>query len=92
MVLVKILGAIDLVAAFVFLGLIFGSQLPFQFILFPALLLLVKGLFVISGDVLSAIDVFAALILFVSISFSVFSILLWIPAFLLLAKGVISIV
>ena len=88
--LVKILGAIDLAAAFVFLGLIFGNELPFQFILFPAILLLLKGLFIISGDVLSAVDIFAALILFVSIFFNVFSILLWIPAFLLLSKGIVS--
>lgn len=88
--LVKILGGIDLFAAFVFLALIFGTEVPFQFLIFPAILLLVKGLFVVTGDVLSVVDLFSAAVLVIAIFITPFSILLWIPAFLLLSKGVLS--
>ncbi len=88
--IVKILGAIDLTAALAFLMLIFGMNVFTQFLLFCALLLFVKGLFIFMGDVLSAVDLFSAIVLILSISFTLPSILLWIPAFLLLAKGVVS--
>ena len=90
MVLVKVLGAIDVTAALAFLMLIFGLTPPLQFILFCSGLLLLKGLFVITGDVLSWIDLFASIILIISIFITPFSILLWIPAFLLIAKGLVS--
>lgn len=90
MVLVKILGAIDLVAAVVFLMLIFGASLPLQIMLFAAGLLFAKGLFIITGDILSVVDLFSALMILLSIFFTLPSILLWIPVFLLLAKGVVS--
>jgi len=51
-----------------------------------------KGLFILKGDILSCVDMFASGILFLSIFFSPPAILLWIPAFLLLAKGVVSFV
>jgi hypothetical protein len=88
--LVKILGGIDLAAAVAFLMLIFGMNVFSQFLLFCALLLFVKGMFIFMGDVLSAVDLFAAIMMILSISFTLPSVLLWIPAFLLLAKGVVS--
>jgi len=81
--IVKILGAIDLVAALAFLTIIFGTPLP-QLILFSAGLLLVKGLFAFTGDVLSFLDLFAALILFISLFFAL-------PAFLI-SDGTINII
>jgi len=90
MVLVKILGAIDLAAALAFLMLIFGIPPFIPFTLFCAFLLLIKGLFIISGDVLSVIDLFSSIILIISLFIIPFSILLWIPAFLLLGKGFVS--
>lgn len=88
--LVKILGGIDLFAALVFLLLIFDANLPFQFIAFPAILLLAKGLFILKGDFLSILDVFSSGILFLSVFFTLGSVFLWIPMFFLLSKGVVS--
>jgi hypothetical protein len=90
MVLVKILGGIDLAAALAFLMLIFGVNVFAPFLLFCAGLLMLKGLFVFSGDVLGYIDLFSAAALIFSIFFSLYSIMLWIPAFFLLAKGLVS--
>lgn len=91
MVFVKLLGAIDLAAAVAFLMLIFGFDVFTRFLLFTAGLLLVKGMFIFTGDILSAVDLIAALFLLLSIFITLPAILLWIPAFLLLAKGVVSI-
>jgi len=88
--LVKILGAIDLMAAFAFLMLVFGIQPWMQFILFCAGLLFLKGMFILTGDVLSWIDVFSSIILFFSLLFAIPTLLLWMPAFFLLAKGFVS--
>lgn len=90
MVLVKILGAVDLAAAFAFLLLIFSINLFVPFTLFCAGLLLIKGFFVLTGDILSIIDLFAAACLFLSLIITLPAILLWLPAFFLLAKGVVS--
>lgn len=92
MVLVKILGGIDLTSALAFLMLIFGLSVLPQFLIFCAGLLFLKGMFIFMGDILSGVDLVAALLLFLSIPFNLPSILLWIPAFFLLAKGVVSFV
>lgn len=90
MVLVKILGALDIFTAVVFLTFAFGIT-PFIFLtLFCAVLLLIKGLFIFSGDILSLVDLGAALVLFLTLFFTPWIFLLWIPAFLLLAKGLVS--
>jgi hypothetical protein len=88
--LVKILGAIDLASAIAFLMLIFGMNVFTQYLLFCAGLLFLKGLFVFTGDILSGVDIISSLFLILSIFFTLPAILLWIPAFLLLAKGVVS--
>ena len=88
--LVKILGVIDFAAALAFLMLIFGINVFTQYLLFCAILLFVKGMFILMGDILSVIDIVSAILLVLSISFSLPSILLWVPAFLLLAKGIVS--
>lgn len=90
MVLVKILGGIDLAAALAFFMLIFGMNVFHQYLVFCAGLLFIKGLFIFMGDILSGVDLVAALLLFLSIPFDLPSGLLWVPAFFLLAKGVIS--
>ncbi|RMD66638.1 hypothetical protein D6817_03700 [Candidatus Pacearchaeota archaeon] len=88
--IVKLLGGIDLVASLLFLSLIFNIQPPPQLMVFASILLFVKGLFVFSGDVLSVIDLFSAVLLALSIAFSVPQILLWLSAFFLLSKAVVS--
>ena len=90
MVLVKILGAIDIAGGLAFLMLIFGVNVLLQFILFCAGLLLLKGMFVFTGDVLSVIDIFSSVILLFSLLFSIPIFLLWICAFFLIAKGFVS--
>ncbi|PIN93058.1 hypothetical protein COU54_04445 [Candidatus Pacearchaeota archaeon CG10_big_fil_rev_8_21_14_0_10_31_24] len=88
--ILKLLGAIDLVSAFAFLLLTFGIDPYTQYILFCAGLLFFKGLFVFTGDVLSGVDLFSSLMLILSLFITLPVILIWIPTFLLLAKGVVS--
>jgi len=88
--IIKMLGFIDLSAALAFLMLAFGMDVFFQFLLFCSGLLFMKGLFLFTGDILSGIDLIAAFLLIISIFFSLPSIILWVPAFLLLAKGFVS--
>jgi len=91
MVLVKILGGIDALAAVVFLCEIFGIDPWLRIILFFSGLLLLKGIIGLpTGDILGFIDIFSAIILLLSLVFTIPTTLLWIPAFLLLAKGLIS--
>jgi len=90
MVLVKILGLIDLASSLAFLMLIFGITPFMQFLLFCAGLLFFKGLFVLTGDILSIIDLISSFALILSIFFALPTMLLWICAFLLLAKGGVS--
>lgn len=88
--IVKILGAIDLVGTLTLFMLIFGFDVFTQLLLFCAGLLFVKGLFAFTGDILSFVDLYAAVALILSITFDLPSIMLWVPAFLLLAKGLVS--
>ena len=88
--IIKILGAIDIVSAIAFLMLVFGLSVFPQYLIFCAGLLFLKGLFIISGDVLSLIDLFSAAVLLLSVFFSAWTFLLWIGAFFLFAKGVVS--
>jgi len=90
--IVKILGGIDLASALAFLMLIFGINVFTQFILFCAGLLFLKGMFILQGNILSGFDLVASVLLVLSIFFALPSILLWIPAFFLLAKGLVSFV
>ena len=88
--IVKVLGVVDIIAALSFLMLIFGIHPFIQIILFSSGLLFMKGMFILTGDVLSVIDLFSSLMLILSIFFTLPAVLIWIPAFLLLAKGFVS--
>ncbi len=90
MVLVKILGLIDLVSASVFLMLAFNIHPWIQLVLFCSGLLLLKGLFVFTGEPLSALDLISSILLLLSLVFTLSVVLIWIPAFLLVAKGLVS--
>jgi len=90
--IVKLLGGIDLAAAVAFLMLIFEMDIFLPFLLFCSGLLLVKGLFALTGDILSFVDLLSSIVLLISIVISLPSMILWIPAFLLLAKGIVSFV
>lgn len=90
MIILKVLGAIDLISALVFLLLIFGIHPFLQLTLFCSGLQMLKGMFILTGDVLSGFDIFCSVMLLISIFFTPFSVLLWICAFFLMAKGVVS--
>lgn len=88
--LVKLLGIIDVVGSITFLMLIFGISPWIQLVLFCAGLLFLKGLFILTGEPLSAIDLCASLTLLVSLFITPWASLLWIISLLLLAKGAVS--
>lgn len=89
-IIIKILGTIDLAAAFAFLLLTFGIEPYTQYVLFCAGLLFIKSLFIFSGDILSAIDLASSIILIVSLFFIPTTLFLWVPALLLCSKGMAS--
>ena len=72
--------------------IMFGVTPAIPLVLFCAGLLGVKSLFLLSGDVLSAIDLLSGIVLVVSIFFSPNIIFLWLPAFLLASKAIASFV
>ncbi len=90
--IIKILGGIDISSALAFLMLTFGIHVFTTYLLFCAVLLFLKGLFIFGGDVLSLIDILSAILLFTAIFFTLPIILLWLPSFFLLAKGFVSFV
>jgi len=92
MVLVRILGTLDVISSLLFLMLAFDVHPFLQLTLFCSGLLLIKGLFVFTGEPLSAIDLASSFLLLLSIFFTLPTVLIWIPAFLLLAKGIVSFV
>lgn len=88
--LVKILGIIDLLSSITFLMLTFGLTPWLQLILFCAGLLFAKGLFILQGNILSGLDLFASICLILSIFFALPAILIWILALFLMGKGIVS--
>jgi hypothetical protein len=92
MLALKVLGSIDLANAIAFLMLTFGVNVLPSYIMFCGGLLFIKGMFILRRDLLSILDIFSAIFLFLSLLVSLPTILLWTSAFLLLAKGVASFV
>ena len=92
MILVRILGLVDLFASISLMLILFGFSVPIQIIMFCSGLLFFKGLFVLTGDALSIIDIFSCIVFLFSIFFALPSMFIWLPAFLLLAKAMVSFV
>ena len=89
--MVKILGALDILSAMSFLMFVFGIEPFVPFALFCAAGLLIKGMFsIIITNVLGILDLISSILLLLSLIFVLPTVLMWIPAFLLLAKGFIS--
>ncbi len=88
--LLKMLGLMDLLSSVVFLMFIFGIVPWMQLVLFCAGLLFLKGLFIFTGEPLSAIDLIASLTFVASLFFAPWASLLWLLSLLLLAKGIVS--
>ena len=90
--LVKVLGALDLIAAITLLTIIFGITPYIPLLLFCAGLLFLKGLFILTGEPLSLIDLLASATFLLAIFIMPWSFLLWVLTLLLMAKGVVSFV
>ncbi len=88
--ILRILGLIDIFSALIFLMIIFGMEVYWSILIFCAFLLLVKSLFIFSGELLSLIDLFSSILLFYSLFFAPFAFLIWAFALLLFAKGFVS--
>lgn len=88
--LVKILGGLDLLSALVLLMIIFGIEPWVQLVLFCAGLLFLKGLFILTGEPLSLIDLVSSLTLIFSLLWAPWMGFMWMLALLLLAKGMVS--
>ena len=90
--LVKILGTLDLIAAITLLLIIFGVSPYIPLLLFCAGLLFLKGLFILTGEPLSLIDLLASGTFLLAIFITPWSFLLWVLTLLLMAKGIVSFV
>lgn len=93
MVLVKIMGIVDLLAAVLFWIFAFFGIIPKSGIMLIAFYLLIKGaVFLISADVASILDIVCSLLIFIALSFSLPKILVFIVVLFLLQKGFFSLV
>ncbi|HJX50225.1 MAG TPA: hypothetical protein VJ438_02060 [Candidatus Nanoarchaeia archaeon] len=86
--LVKILGAVDLIAGLV---LIFGTRfVPHSILIFFGIALLIKAGIGLLRDFASWIDLFAGIIFILSIFFQMPLLICLIPGILLIQKGIFS--
>ena len=90
--LVKILGVFDLLAAGLLFALSFSLSIPHSIIIFFIIILFAKGAFILTKSIASAFDLFAAVILLLSLYFTIPKIVLIIAAILLLQKGFLSVI
>lgn len=88
--LVKILGAVDVLVSIAFLMIAFGISLFIPFITFCAGILFLKGLFILGGEPLSIIDISSSLLLVLSLFFTPYVSLLWVFSLLMMFKGIVS--
>ena len=88
--IVRILGAIDVICSLTLLCIIFGITPYSPLLLFCAGLLFLKGLFIFTGEPLSLIDLLASATFIFTIFMAPWSLLLWMLTLLLLAKGIVS--
>jgi hypothetical protein len=89
--IVKILGIIDLLTAILFWLFGIFHIIPPSVIVFLAFILLIKGLiFVISEHIASALDIAIAAVMFITVSFTIPNVFIFIAAILLIQKGVVS--
>lgn len=92
--MIKILGIIDLLAAFFFLfNLWLGRFFPDKLVLIFALIILIKGIiFILIADFASAIDVIAGIVIILSLNMHIPFILSALVVVFLLQKGFFSLV
>ena len=88
--IVKVLGIVDVCAALLLLSSLFGLPPILRINLFFGGLLLMKSLFLFTGDMLSAVDLVSAVVIFVGIFFTPWTFIIWACSLLLMAKGAAS--
>jgi len=88
--IVKVLGIVDVCAALLLLGSLFGLPPILRINLFFGGLLLMKSLFILTGNIFSAVDLVSAIVIFVGIFFTPWTFLIWACSLLLMSKGVAS--
>jgi len=89
--ILKIFGALDVLAALSLWIFHFFGVIPQNFIMLLAFYLLAKGIFLLlSADIASALDVVSAIIIFSSFSVSMPSVVIIIVVLFLLQKGLLS--
>jgi len=90
--LIKILGAIDLIISLAIFSQSWGLDIPKTMVIVFATILFIKGLFIITGDIASVLDWIVAIVLIIEIFYNLPAFILIIAGFLLLQKGFLSIV
>ena len=88
--LVKILGILDILAAFLIFALSFGLNIPHGIIIVFIVILLAKGAFILTKSIASAFDILAGVILILALFFTLPQIIFFIPGILVLQKGILS--
>ncbi|MDO8516829.1 MAG: hypothetical protein Q7S33_01780 [Nanoarchaeota archaeon] len=89
--IVKFLGTIDILTAISFWLFISYNLIPQAFIVFFAVILLIKGVsFLILKDIASLLDVISSLVILASLNFSIPMLLSTLVIFYLIQKGVFS--
>lgn len=90
LMIVKLLGAIDLIVGFMFIIISFGVDINNTWIIVGAVLIGVKGLFILTKNLVSLIDLIAAGILLLSMVVDIPRAILLIIGFFTLQKGFLS--
>ena len=91
--ILKILGAFDIISAILFWLYAFFHIIPSSFIVFTAFYLIIKGVFfLISADIASALDILSSLLIFLSLTFTLPKIIVILIVIYLLQKGIFSLV
>ena len=90
--LVKVLGAIDLIISLIIFSHSWGLTLPGEVLIVMAVILFIKGIFIFTGDIASGMDWIVGIVLIIESFFVLPVFVLIIAGFLLLQKGFLSVV
>ncbi len=90
--IVRILGIFDIIAASVMFSIAFGINIYHWLIIFLAVVLIIKGLFVLTKSIASGFDLLGAVLLLISLVAVVPKLLLLISGFLIIQKGFLSLI
>jgi len=91
MIIIKILGIFDIIAALSFWVFSLFGVLPHTLILIFGFYLLIKGtIFLISADIASILDIACSVVFFLAISFPIPKVIAIIVSLFLIQKGIFS--